>query len=496
MYGKRGGIMMEQYSYPFLIAFIIGSVFSVLIHTQNKKEKNGGFPYEERSRYPAIISPYRLPIYACTLILFWPLSNKDADFLTKRFLEVFSIFLHVSLYHAVLLLVMPIVRKKISARVCALLWTVPTVLYIIMYSYYTGLPRPWLVIHLPQLSFKWLCVIWGIGFASVLLWKVISHLRFREWILKASVPVKDPLVLRLWEEEQMVAQVWKGYKTDRFRIPLVLSEYITTPLTIGLWRNSIYMVLPQKSYTEDEYRLIFRHELVHIGREDNGNKFLLVFCTAMCWFNPLMWIAMKQCATDFERSCDETVLLDADMDTKKQYAYLLLQTAGDDRGFTTCLSSSGASMRYRLESALGSSKRHVGSIVAGICVFGTIFCYGMVTMSYDAMSAGDAIYYKNNPYQLSYVETDRTKDMILVEDAVEKSLRQYLNEQQVYQLTNSYAGGEERIELRYDNPRVTVRLLDQMMEVRFDENRRVKKQYYFAEPLDWEYLYGLLEIKD
>ena len=153
-------------------------------------------------------------------------------------------------------------------------------------------------------------------------------------------------------------------------------------------------------------------------------------------------------------------------------------------------------MRYRLESALGSSKRHAGSIVAGICVFGMIFCYGMITMSYDAMTAGDAIYYKNNPYQLSYVETDRTKDMILVEDAVEKSLRQYLNEQQVYQLTNSYAGGEERIELRYDNPRVTVRLSDQMMEVRFDENRRVKKQYYFAEPLDWEYLYGLLEIKD
>ena len=159
-------------------------------------------------------------------------------------------------------------------------------------------------------------------------------------LLTSAEPVMDPGVLRLWEEEQTAFQVKQGYKKDPQPIPLVRSERITTPLTIGLLKNSVCMVLPQKDYTEEEYRLIFQHELTHIGREDNGNKFFLTFCTAMCWFNPLMWIAMRQCAADLERSCDETVLLNADMETKKQYAFLLLKTAGDDRGFTTCLSAS------------------------------------------------------------------------------------------------------------------------------------------------------------
>ena len=45
----------------------------------------------------------------------------------------------------------------------------------------------------------------------------------------------------------------------------------------------------------------------------------------------------------------ETVLLDADSSVKRQYAGLLLKTAGDERGFTTCLSASAGALRYRLK---------------------------------------------------------------------------------------------------------------------------------------------------
>lgn len=481
---------MDQYLYSLVIALLTGSVVSVLIWIQNKKERNGGFPFEERSRYPALIPPFYLPIYACALLVVLPLVSKEPDFVSRLFLEIFSIFLHISVYHGVLLLMMPVLRKKISARVCALLWTIPTLFYVVLYSYFKGAFQPWLVIPLPMLSYGWLCAIWLWGFAVVMLWKVVSHLRFRKWVLASAEPVTDPMVLRLWEEEQMVAQVWKGYRTERFRIPLVQSECITTPLTIGLWRGSLYMVLPRRSYTENDYRWIFRHELVHIGREDSGNKFLLAFCTAMCWFNPLMWLAMKQCASDLERSCDETVLLNADSETKKQYAYLLLKTAGDDRGFTTCLSASGASMRYRLESAMSTSKRYTGSIVAGLLTFILFFGYGTVTVAYDSLTASEAIYQDEGPSALLWVETERDRHTFEDHRAA-KALYQYFDDQRVLRLTNEYDMDQVRWEIRYDsNRRVT--LTDRMMDV-YDYTESRKTQYFFEEPLDWSHLYALLE---
>ena len=59
--------------------------------------------------------------------------------------------------------------------------------------------------------------------------------------------------------------------------------------------------------------------------------------TAMCWFDPPDVGRHAQSADDFELSCDESVLLAQPQPVRRQYAELLLKTAGDERGFTTCL---------------------------------------------------------------------------------------------------------------------------------------------------------------
>ncbi len=486
---------MDFRLFPFLIALSIGIIVAVMIHTQHKKEKNGEVPEEGTSQYAALVSPYLLPFYIFLIVILWPITYAMYDSATDFILELFSIFSHISLYYAVILLLMPVIREKISARVCAVLWTLPTLAYMLLRfeEYYTIFSKPLLTIPLPRISFDWLCIVWACGFAAVMLWKCLSHLKFRKRILKSAEPVTDPMVLRLWEEEQVMAQVYQGYKISQFYIPLVQSEQVKTPLAIGLFKSTMYLVLPKRSYTEAEWRLIFRHELVHIGREDSGNKFFLTFCTAMCWFNPLVWIAMRQCAADLEFSCDETVLLHADPEEKKRYAHLLLQTAGDDRGFTTCLSASGASMRYRLKSIMKTTKRHVGGVLAGICMFVWLLSYGAVTMSFDSMTVGEAVFHKNNPYVLQYVALDQWDQSVIQGKQVAKPLRQYLEQQQVYRLTQEYMDGEERLILNYDDPDITIRLYDRMMEVRSYENRTTTKQYYFSEPLDWDYLYGLLD---
>ena len=171
----------------------------------------------------------------------------------------------------------------------------------------------------------------------------MEHWKFRSEVLKYAKKVEDEAILELWNNELKSA----GMRYTKY--PLLISKKIKTPLSIGTNRSTICVLLPEKEYSLEELSLIFRHEIIHIGREDAWSKFTILFCTATCWFNPLMLIAMRKSAEDLELSCDETVLLQADEKTRRQYAELLLSTVGDERGFTTCLSSSAKALKYRLE---------------------------------------------------------------------------------------------------------------------------------------------------
>ena len=65
-----------------------------------------------------------------------------------------------------------------------------------------------------------------------------------------------------------------------------------------------------------------------------------------------MRVAARKSADDLELSCDETVLAGEDSGSRKRYAELILKTAGDERGFTTCLSATATALRYRLKNII------------------------------------------------------------------------------------------------------------------------------------------------
>ena len=315
-----------------------------------------------RQRYFPYISGQLLPFCMLTILsmalIF--MDTENAMQITLAF--CFGVFLHICLYYLLLMPALPFLRQHISARACAVLWMLPNYLYLTQMSY-MQLPAPRWVIEAPLPLVQVLLTVWLIGFVAVLGWKIGSHLNFRTRILRDASPITDSAVLAVWRQE---------IESARFRKPkfkLVTSPNIQTPLSVGLFQRSIRVVLPEREYTTEELSLIFRHELIHIGREDSWNKFFLVFCSAMCWFNPLMWMAIRRSSEDLELSCDETVLLDSDDDTKQQYADLLLKTAGDEQGFTTCLSASANALRYRLKSVVDPRKKPSGALVVGLVFF-------------------------------------------------------------------------------------------------------------------------------
>lgn len=253
------------------------------------------------------------------------------------------------------------------------------------------------------------------------------------------------------------------------------------------------VLLPERSYTSEELTLVLRHELVHICREDSSNKFFLVFCKALCWFHPLMWLAMEKSAEDLELSCDETVLLGADSGTRKQYAQLLLQTAGDGRGFTTCLSASASSLRYRLKQIVKPRKVSTGAIAVFLAF--TVLCmsFGYVTLSFDAGTCAQAVFGDAQP-ELTGVFFHGEKAQLTAEWA-EKALLEYLAGLPVSYLPGNFLQEEEGQALtvlcREEDHSYAVTIHENTLSVRPLNGKAEEKTYYLGAEVDWTYILTL-----
>jgi beta-lactamase regulating signal transducer with metallopeptidase domain len=78
-------------------------------------------------------------------------------------------------------------------------------------------------------------------------------------------------------------------------------------------------------FTPEERRLIRAHELAHIDRRDARCNALVELAAWLCWFNPLVPLAVRALRLDQELACDATVMerLPA---SRRAYAQTLLRT--------------------------------------------------------------------------------------------------------------------------------------------------------------------------
>ena len=294
--------------------------------------------------------------------------------------ELFSrfapVFLHIAVYYILLLLIMPLLRRRIRPRTCAMLWSLPTYSFLFLVTLpLLALDIPLLTIPIPYPPPKFLSILWAAGFAGVLMWKIGGHLIFSRQILRGAVPVPDPDVQEILTEE--IQNNWARVREPR--VLLVRSPAVSTPLSLRPFLGRMRIVLPQRDFTPEEYHLILRHELVHISRNDAGIKFALMLISAVCWFLPPLWLVPRKSAEDQELSCDESMLLNEEEPTRQEYARLLLRTAGDDRGFSTCLSAAASTLRYRLRAVTDIRPRPTGAPAVAILSFFLFLACGFVT---------------------------------------------------------------------------------------------------------------------
>lgn len=315
-----------------------------------------------------------LPIGLLTALLVLVFSKGAAEGLRLFFGYALAILLLLTAYCALLAAVLPLLRRRFSARCCATLWVLPVFLFYSPGFLLKNCPLPRWTLYIPERTLRVLCIVWAAGFALCFSAFYLRHLRFRRRVLRGAFPVRDARVLAVWNAELTAADY-------RQKTALLCSPDAAAPFSIGNAKRTRATVLPARDYTDAELSLIFRHEIRHLQRCDVDTKVFLAFLRSLGWFNPFLWLAADRAAEDLELSCDECVADSLDGAGRREYAELLLRTAGEAGGFTTCLSASARSLRYRLRALLVPAKKWRGTALLMAVMLAAALGFGSVAIA-------------------------------------------------------------------------------------------------------------------
>lgn len=399
---------------------------------------------------------------------------------------IIDVFLFITVYFTLLFLLLPLLRKYYTARTCATLWLIPLFL---LYQPYLSLP-PKIILYFPGELLKLLICIWLTGFVIIFVGQIVSHIRF-VWNLKQhSLPVADEGLLNKWES-------MKEERNISYPIGLKYCSVITTPLTVGMWQEKMITYLPEKKFSAEEAELIFSHELWHIQRKDTHTKFFLRFCNALGWIHPLVWFAIKKAEDDLELSCDEAVLRGADSERRKKYAQLLLSIAGDSRGFSTCLSASAKTLRYRLKATMPGKSKRLGLLLLFLVTVLGCLSGGSLALATD----------RGTIAELSGRDLTRVEDAeiwgadgesrIMIEDTV--GLAEYMEGLQVEKVLTDYKAASYESDAQHLSGSVagselSFSIYDDYLVI-YDPDKG-REQYHLCTPTDWEHIQTLYSIAD
>ena len=157
--------------------------------------------------------------------------------------------------------------------------------------------------------------IWATGAVCAAGWNLSGYYRYRRALYQTLRPAL--------EQETMLL----GILHPRPWPVLYRSGAVTTPLLLGLLRPVI--VLPDREYTPEMLDGILRHELTHSRRGDLGVKWFAAAVLCVHWFNPLVYLFLREIDRACELSCDEHLLRDMDVHEKQCYGELLLTLAAN-----------------------------------------------------------------------------------------------------------------------------------------------------------------------
>lgn len=146
---------------------------------------------------------------------------------------------------------------------------------------------------------------------------------------------------------------------------MIVCEAISTPAVTGLLRPRL--LPPHEHYDVQELRYILRHELCHLKRRDMLLKLVLLAANAMHWFNPVVYLMLRQADEDIELACDSAATDGLELPERAAYSRTLLaavQSSVRALPATTCFGGTVERLKRRITNVLGAQKKRGLGIVA------------------------------------------------------------------------------------------------------------------------------------
>lgn len=146
---------------------------------------------------------------------------------------------------------------------------------------------------------------------------------------------------------------------------MIVCEAISTPAVTGLFRPTL--LLPHEGYDLNELRYILRHELCHLKRRDMLLKLVLLAANAMHWFNPVVYLMLRQADEDIELACDSAATDGLELPERAAYSRTLLaavQSSVRALPATTCFGGTVERLKRRITNVLGAQKKRGLGVVA------------------------------------------------------------------------------------------------------------------------------------
>lgn len=156
-----------------------------------------------------------------------------------------------------------------------------------------------------MLQQDWVAWVWAAGALWVMVVIGVMH-----WSLQRLLGQARPLP----QAEQSLSPVL-CYQSQRHAGPHIS----------GLLQPKVLLPHDFSSrFTPQQQQLILRHELAHWQRGDLHWNYLALALLALCWFNPVLWMAYRRYRQDQELACDALVLESASHQDRIAYGYALV----------------------------------------------------------------------------------------------------------------------------------------------------------------------------
>lgn len=161
-----------------------------------------------------------------------------------------------------------------------------------------------------------LLAVWLAGAVAGAAYLLVLYVRLRRRIAKSAVkPAKR--LLQIYREVKDTLGI-------KAKVPLLCLHNCDSPGVLFPAR----ILMPVETLValdERQIRNVLTHELIHYRRRDHVVCILLSILNVVYWFNPFVWLAVRQIRSDMETACDSAVVRRMNAGEKGNYASLVLE---------------------------------------------------------------------------------------------------------------------------------------------------------------------------